>query len=47
MFYIYWVITALLAGLLLRNVFASRSPIIQVSYGLMLVPFLLRILVLK
>jgi hypothetical protein len=46
-FYVYWLITALLAGLLLRNLVTSRDPMMQVSYGLMLVPFLLRLLVLK
>lgn len=47
MFYVYWLIAVLLAIVVLTNMFRERRPLMQISYGLVLVPFLLRILVLK
>ena len=47
MFYVYWFIIASLATIIVVNMFRERRPLMQISYGLLLIPFLLRVLVLK
>lgn len=47
MFYIYWAITLFMLGLIVWNLFKEENLIMKLVYGVLTVPFVLRVLLLK
>lgn len=47
MFYVYWAIWLFLLGLIIWNLYEERSIVMRLVYGILTIPFLLRVLLLK
>lgn len=47
MFWIYWAIWVFMLGLVIWNLFEEKSVVMRFVYGILVVPFLLRVLMFK
>jgi len=46
-FYVYWAIWVFLLGLMVWGLYEEEKPVSRLVYGIMIIPFLLRVLLLK
>lgn len=47
MFYVYWAIALFMLGLVIWNLYEEKNIVMRIVYGILTVPFFLRVLLLK